>query len=480
MTTTTAKVTTPHVARLVAVVLGIGTLAVATWLATSAWPPAARTVAVVFVMAIGAWTATRLDDTVVALAACCLLLLTGALSTDAFFASLGDPTIWLLIGSCLLAAGVTASGLAARLAVSVIAGSRSVRGLAYRSTIALILTTFAIPATSSRAAIAVPVLQGMAKSLPTRVQTALSLVFPAVILLSAFASLLGAGAHLIAAGLIEQATGIEISFLQWMLLGAPVAIITSFLATELIVLAFLDDSSRAFDPRAAVAELRTEHARTHGATLSHAEWRALIVLVLVIVAWATSTLHGVHPAVVALIGGLVSVLPLVGTTTSKAAFAAVPWSLLIFLAATLALGTALLTSGVADRLTDSLVAALDTASPVLVLFIIVVVSAAAHLVVHSRSARSTVLVPAVIALAMASGLNPVAAALASTAAAGFCLTLTASAKPVAMFAEVPGVATFDRRQLLALSGMLAPAFVGIVMLAAALWWPLLGIPLASP
>ncbi|GHI24616.1 hypothetical protein Shyd_59870 [Streptomyces hydrogenans] len=72
--------------------------------------------------------------------------------------------------------------------------------------------------------------------------------------------------------------------------------------------------------------------------------------------------------------------------------------------------------------------------------VVVAVSTAAHLVLQSRSARSSVLVPLVVAAAVGAGINPVAAALASTAAAGFCHTLPASAKPVALFAEPP-----DRR-----------------------------------
>jgi solute carrier family 13 (sodium-dependent dicarboxylate transporter), member 2/3/5 len=87
---------------------------------------------------------------------------------------------------------------------------------------------------------------------------------------------------------------------------------------------------------------------------------------------------------------------------------------------------------------------LSGGSPVVTLVAVVAVSAAAHLVVQSPSARSTVLVPMVLVTATAVGLNPVAA-LASTAAAGFCLTLTSSAKPVTMFSRVEDVAAFDRR-----------------------------------
>ncbi|MEV8411972.1 SLC13 family permease, partial [Streptomyces niveus] len=107
---------------------------------------------------------------------------------------------------------------------------------------------------------------------------------------------------------------------------------------------------------------------------------------------------------------------------------------------------------------------------------VVVISTAAHLALQSRSARSSVLVPLVVAAAMSAGVNPVAAAFASTAAAGFCHTLPASAKPVALFADLPGTPTYTPRDLLRLSALLAPLTAALVLLFALAVWPLLGVP----
>jgi Glycerate kinase family/Citrate transporter len=152
--------------------------------------------------------------------------------------------------------------------------------------------------------------------------------------------------------------------------------------------------------------------------------------------WLTEPLHGLNPALVAIAGGVVAMLPVIGIMTPQRALDAVPWSLLLFLATTLAFGAALVGSGAADRITAAALGMLSGGSPVVTRVAVVAVSAAAHLFVQSPSARSTVLVPMVLVTATAVGLNPVAAALASTAVARFCLTLTSSAKPVAMFLRV--------------------------------------------
>jgi solute carrier family 13 (sodium-dependent dicarboxylate transporter), member 2/3/5 len=83
----------------------------------------------------------------------------------------------------------------------------------------------------------------------------------------------------------------------------------------------------------------------------------------------------------------------------------------------------------------------------------------------------------VIPAAIAVGINPAAAAFASTAAAGLCQTLPSSAKPVAIFAGVDGVPTYGRRDLLRLAAVLGPLLVALVGLFAVVVWPLLGMPL---
>src|SRR5690606_10734486 len=69
-----------------------------------------------------------------------------------------------------------------------------------------------------------------------RLVRALALLFPTVILLSAVASLLGAGAHLITSQILVTATGTGFDFATWMILGLPLAIVSSHAAAELVLL----------------------------------------------------------------------------------------------------------------------------------------------------------------------------------------------------------------------------------------------------
>lgn len=435
----------------------------------------ARLTLAVFALATCAWIATPVDDTYIALGAGLALTVTGVISSDTLFGTLGDSTVWLLICAFVLAAAVTRTGLAGRAAAFLVGGARTVRQLVHLTTAALVVTAFAVPATSGRAALALPVFLALAKVLADRrrLVVMLALLFPTVILLSAVATLIGAGAHLITVSVLWQATGDRIGFTEWLLLGLPLAVASSHLAAEAVLLT----TTRRADRKGAV-HITPEQIQEHSddpvtGPWSQAEKRCALLLGTVVVLWCSEPLHRVPPAVVALIGAVVAASPALGTVHLKDALKTVPWSLLLFMAATMAMGVALADSGAAKWLVDGLPGGV---SPVVFLIVVIGISTAAHLVLQSRSARSSVLVPLVVAAAVGAGVNPVAAALASTAAAGFCHTLPASAKPVTLFSDLPGTPTYAPRDLLRLSAVLAPLTAGLVLLFAVAVWPVLGVP----
>ncbi|MEV2249120.1 SLC13 family permease [Streptomyces sp. NPDC050147] len=435
----------------------------------------ARLTLAVFALATCAWIGTPIDDTYIALGAGLALTATGVISSDTLFGTLGDETVWLLICAFVLAAAVARSGLAGRAAAFLVSGARSVRQLTHLTTAALVVTAFAVPATSGRAALALPVFLALAKVLADRKRLVvmLALLFPTVILLSAVATLIGAGAHLITVSVLWEATGERIGFTQWMLLGLPLAIASSHLAAEAVLLTTTRRADREGPVHITVEQLQEHSEQPVTGAWEPAETRCALLLATVVALWCSEPLHQVPPAVVALIGAVVASSPALGTVRLKDALKTVPWALLLFMAATMAMGVALSESGAAKWLVGGV--PLDV-PPWLFLTVVVAVSTAAHLILQSRSARSSVLVPLVVAAAVGAGVNPVAAALASTAAAGFCHTLPASAKPVTLFAEIPGTPTYTPRDLLRLSAVLAPLTAALVLLFAVALWPLLGVP----
>jgi di/tricarboxylate transporter len=416
-----------------------------------------------------AWTVLDLDEAPVALLAALALLATGSITPRAFYASLGHDLIWLLLGAFLLAAVMRHSGLAERVALRAVAHSRTPRGLMLRLTGLISLTAFVVPSTSGRAALLLPVFLALAPALPRpRHVTALALLFPSVILLSAAASLLGAGAHLVALDLLGRMGRPVPGFFGWMLLAAPFALVSSLLACELILRLTL---SRA--DRAQLLELPPPVAQA----MDRRQQAVAVLVTLTVLAWCTEAWHGVPAPVVAMGAALLATLkPLTGSDF-KGAMGQVEWNLILFMAATLVLGEALIGSGAAAAVATRVTASLDTASwPAAALWAAVaLVALLAHLLIASRTARATVLLATVALPLSASGVALELLVFTLVIGSGFCQTLTASAKPVALLAQAGGAHAYGPRELLRLSAALLLPLWGLLWLWAFVVWPLQGL-----
>ncbi len=436
----------------------------------------------IFVLAIWAWIFSPLSDTYVSLATMLLLVLSGVLDSDQMVESLGTSSIWLLVAAFILAQAITASGLTQRLTAWLITRARSTRSLMHLLNISLFITAFLVPSTSGRAALALPIFLELTKVLSEHRELikALSLLIPATILLSAISSYIGAGAHLITDEILGAADYEQFGFLRWLLLGAGLGLIASVVCTELVHALFLSRESRTSTLHISYEDLEEESDTPLRGVLTVGEQKVLVTMAIVVALWVTDSLHGLEAVTVAWLGALAVSSPKFGNVNLTDGIKKAPWTLLLFMAATLALGTALQETGTATWLAESLFApaqSLGDYAGIGFLVLVILISTAAHLVIQSRSARSAVLVPLIITAAVPLGVNPAAAAFISTAAAGFCHTMTSSAKPVALFSDVKDVPTYDSADLLKLSMWLAPAHIVTLLVFTFLVWPLQGLQL---
>lgn len=428
---------------------------------------------IVFGLAILGWTALRLPAMPVALAASLALVLFKVVPESVLYQSLGHELIWLLIAAFIIAAALRRSGVAERLILSALARVGSVGHLFYATALVISLTAFVIPSTSGRAALLLPIFLALSNTIDNnRITRALALLFPSVILLTACASIIGAGAHLIAIDLLRQSGLAPIGFLHWIVLGAPFAVLSAGFATLLILNLFLnpDERSRKLDLPSPDRGPLTDRERF-----------VVTVMVFTVGLWATEALHGISLAIVGLVGALAATWTRFSGVTMKEAVKDTEWNLLIFLAATFVLGAALVESGAATFIAENAIAAISewvTLTPLTLVGFAAIASMLAHLVVTSRTARVLVLVPAIAIPLSAFGVNPAALIFLVTIGSGFCQTLAVSAKPVALYRTLD-CPTYDERDLLRLSLWLMPFMMGLLMLFSFFVWPILGLPLVS-
>jgi len=447
-----------------AATVGLAVLAIGYFLADLAFE--GRATLAIFVAMMAGWLILKLPETPIAILAFLALAATGAANQEDLFDTFDNEIIWLLIAAFVLAAVIKRTGLAERHAMRVLARFRSVPAIFMAVTAIIFATAFFIPSTSARAAILLPVFAALSAAIGRPIVTrALALLFPSVILLSAGASLTGAGAHLIALGFIDEIDGPQISYLDWALLGAPFSLAMSLAANWTIQHLFLSPQDK--------APLRRDIAAHSTQRLGDRRLAAIIVATVAL--WATGGWHGIDLALIALAAALLAASKAVSGITFKDALKDVDWNLLFFLAATLVVGEALLETGAAAFLVDRLVGSLDAAlSPALTIAITVIVAALAHLVIISRTARAAVLIPALALPLSRFGTDPTTLIFVVTIASGFCQTLMVSAKPVMLFGQAEGQ-PFGQPDLLRLALWLLPIFVATLLFFALVVWPAQGL-----
>ena len=447
--------------------LTVGTLV----LLPGSLPPPARASIFAFALAAVLWSTTSLNAAYVALAAVLLLILSGGGSQELLFEALASDVVWLMIGVFVLGGAVQQTGLAARLTSFVVGRARTVRGLFWLMTTALIPLSFFIPSTSGRAAIVVPVFRSIAaETADRRITRALALLMPMIILVATITTLIGAGSHLIANDLLEQIAGTRISFLDWILYGLPFGIAASYASCWVVCRMFLD---RARLDRA----LSASDARA--TKLSRSERITLGVVAAMVALWLTESRHGLDVATVTVLGALVLTAPHVGVLSWKAGLKSVEWNLVIFVGAALVLGRALIDSGAAQWIIGQLFAASGIAqaeSRALVLVLLCAISLTSHLYMTSHTARAAALVPPLLYLGSSLGLNPVAVMFIGTVGMDYCLTFPVSSKALLMFQELDEE-TYQPADLLRLSAALLVVHFALMVAFYFAYWRWVGLPL---
>lgn len=427
----------------------------------------------IFVAAITAWTILDLPDTPVALAGAAILPVMGAIDEDVLYRSLGNEIVWLMLAAFVVAAVLRQVGVVEQVIGRLLSRIKTVQSLFWALTLLIFATAFIIPSTSARAAILAPVYLGLSAAIANaRINRALALLFPSIILLSAGASLIGAGAHLVAADMMERTRGEGPGFLAWIALAGPFSLLCCLLACAVLLHVFLTREERAI----ILAQRRQDGAPP---PVTRQQWTVLAIAGVMVLLFATQPLHGIGMALTGIAAALVLATERVSGLSLKAALKGVEWNLLLFLAGTLVIGEALLETGTAKVMADRLVGLLGHSTavwPVVIVGFAAIVATLSHLVITSRTARATVLIPA-LALPLAGlGVDPLNLVMVVTLASGFCQTLMVSAKPVALFGAMDPP-PFGQTDLLRLASFLIVPFIALLLVFATLVWPLQGLPL---
>jgi solute carrier family 13 (sodium-dependent dicarboxylate transporter), member 2/3/5 len=272
-------------------------------------------------------------------------------------------------------------------------------------------------------------------------------------------TLVGGGRNMVAAAFLQEFTGIEITFFDWIKYAMPAAIVTVPIAVGIVWLVFRPD------PKYQLPTFDEEMA-----AWSSIEKKTLAIISLSFTLWLTKGIHGIDYSVTGMLG--VAVLVLSGVLEWEDIHKNLEWGTALFIfGGGISLGLAMGSSGAATYFAH-LFFPLVQGGGWLVLFMGVAVFGALVTNAMANVAAAALILPIVIPMALLEGVNPAVMALCLGMATSFAMLLVIGCPPNAISYSYRYFKSSDLTKV----GLVAtPVLLSVLILVAGVWWKLLGL-----
>ena len=396
--------------------------------------------------------------------------------------SYSHPTIYLFMGAFILALAVEKWTLHRRIALWVLSRTGTdarqlilgfmVAGAVLSMWMTNTSTTMMLlPIAVSVSALVIEKADGVDDRVKRRFQVALLLALAYATTIGGMATLIGTPPNAFLAGFMEETYGIQIAFLDWFLIGLPLAIVllpTGWLLLTRVV--FRVDIPASPEGSSVIRAMKSDLGQ-----MSVPETRVGLIFLSVILLWMTRSwlsdipmLSGLSDAGIVMAAALMLFVVPNGTAEGGALMdwgdlTRLPWGVLILFGGGLALAAQVSNSGLAVWLGESL-------TPLTSMGMLVLVVAAAGLVVFlteltSNLATTATLLPVIAAMAASSGIDPLVLCVPVTLAASCAFMLPVATPPNAIVFS-SGVLTISD---MIRAGFLMNIVAMVVLTALAVW-----------
>jgi sodium-dependent dicarboxylate transporter 2/3/5 len=232
----------------------------------------------------------------------------------------------------------------------------------------------------------------------------------------------GSSINLLGLTMIEQNGGARIPFLYWMAIGIPMVAILLPIAAWVLTKFFPPEIKTI----GVLADIQEERRRL--GPFNTSERKVVALMGLMIVLWISSTwLPAVDVFVVSILGACAMFLPGIGLFSWKEAQDATGWDTLLMIGAVTSLGQASARTGLAKWLADSALGGMQDWGAVAIIAAISAFTVIIHLLLPINPVINAVMIPPIMVLGSAAGVNPALYALPVifTASCAFLLPLDA-------------------------------------------------------
>lgn len=333
-------------------------------------------------------------------------LLLGLAGPEVVFKIWTLPLMWLIISAFLIAAAVTKSGLAERVAYFFMLRFAS----SYRSIIVLnyvlgFVLSFLIPHPFPRALLIMSLVRAIIKKAGINPVDAASLGLSVFVASTATSTILLTGDSTLNIATVGF-SGVNLSWLGWAKYMAVPGLLASLLMLGLHLLVFRQTGPVQIDQTA----LRLEQQKL--GKMSRPEIITLLWVLAALLFWTTDFIHHIDPAWVALAAVVGLSLPFIGDVLdARDISTGVNWPIIFFVVGALAIGTVGRLTGMSDWLASSLLPAVPPQNPYAFAALIGGVTMLIHMVLGSALACMSIVAPPMVHYAVLAGWSPLVPAL---------------------------------------------------------------------
>jgi solute carrier family 13 (sodium-dependent dicarboxylate transporter), member 2/3/5 len=418
-----------------------------------------------------AWITEATEFALAGFIGCFLFWALGVVKFDVAFSGFAESTAWFLFAALLIGQVASKSGLARRLAYTVMLHV----GVTYpRILLGLIVTdfllTFIVPSGLARvvimASVALALTEAFKAERGSNIARGMFLILTYTGNLFDKMILAGAGS-ITAAGQMHKFGGVDVLYGVWLAAFLPCSIITVIAAWRLTLWFYPPEQSGFSQGREYfLAELERM------GPWSLTETKAAILVGCAILLWVTDFLHHIPPTMVALGIGLAAVLPRIGVLEADD-MRRLNYMPVFFVAEAVSMGNVLEATKGLEVLTNTVFHWME---PLLtnIFSITAVLYWAAflyHFLLASEISMLGTSIPLVMNFAKTNGLNPLQLGLIWTFAAGGKLFAYQSGVLIVGYSY----GYFEARDLMRIGAWLTVIEFAILMLLVPFYWPLIGI-----
>lgn len=356
----------------------------------------------------------------------------------------GHPLVFLYIGGFLLAIAIEKTGLHNRIAINII---RSMGVKLHMIILGFMISTAFLSMWISNTATAVMMLPiglaiikvaaGTENEYTTRFNKALMLAIAYAASIGGVATLIGTPPNLVLAGVIRDMYQTEISFLQWFMIGFPLAVV-------LLIICWFYLTRIGFPLGQQILhggheEMNKRHAGL--GIMSWAEKSVTVVFVTIALAWICRSfilqkfIPGIDDTIIAIAGGIILFLLPAGNGKGKGILVwedatKLPWGIILLFGGGMALADAFESSGLALWIGGQMTGLSVLGVFLVVLLVVAIVNFLTEFT--SNLATVTMILPVLAPIAVSAGIHPFMLMVAATMAASCGFMMPAGTPPNAI------------------------------------------------